>query len=76
MADEFETIDLGALDGVSGGRYVKGDDPLKPQLIQAINALKEAVGGGLQAIAATKDKKNGQFMQLFSELFQKKMGKK
>jgi hypothetical protein len=75
MADEFATIDLDALDGVTGGRYTKGDtDPLKPQMIQAINALKEAVGGGLQAIAATKQQKNGQLMQMLGELLQRKMG--
>jgi hypothetical protein len=75
MADEFATIDLGALDSVTGGRYTKGDsDPLRPEAIQAINALKEAVGAGLQAIAATKDKKNAGMMQFVQQLFEKKMG--
>ena len=74
MKDELETIDLGALDGVTGGRFMKGDDPLKPQVLQALQALKEAVAGGLQAIANQKQAKDGQMMQMFGEMMKKKQG--
>jgi hypothetical protein len=70
MPDQFDTIDLSTLDHVTGGRYVKGEDRLKPELIQMVAKLAEAVQGIGQAKVANEQQ---QFAQIF-QLMQKRMG--
>jgi len=71
MADAFATIDTDALEEVTGGRYTKGPETIKPELIQAIGELAkavQAVGQG-QIQASEQDKaRNFQFMQQFAQM--------
>jgi hypothetical protein len=72
MADEFATIDLDALDAVTGGRYTKGPDQIRPELIQAIGELAKAVSGVGQGLAAAKQQSDGQMMQMIQQMMQAK----
>jgi hypothetical protein len=72
MGDELTTIDLAALDDVSGGRYVKGPDQVDPKLIQGISQLAEAIKAVGQAKIASQDQKQGQMMQMFQQMMGKK----
>ena len=64
--DELETIDLGSLDNVTGGRYTQGPDAIDPALIQGIGQLAEAV----KAIGAAKQQSQSEFMNMFMQLAQ------
>jgi len=75
MADEFATIDLNALEDVTGGRYTKGPEQLRPELIQAIGELAKAVSGVGQGLIAAKQQKDGQSMQMISQLMQMRGGR-
>ena len=74
MADEFATIDTVALEEVTGGRYTKGPDTIKPELIQAIDVLAKAVQsvGQGQIQAAEQDKARN--FQLFQQMAQMRGG--
>jgi hypothetical protein len=72
MADEFTTIDIDALDDVTGGRYTKGPDTIRPELIQAIGELAKAVSGVGQGLAAAKQQSSGQMMQMMQQMMQAK----
>ncbi|HUS33239.1 MAG TPA: hypothetical protein VMZ53_32275 [Kofleriaceae bacterium] len=73
MADDpFKTIDLGALEEVTGGRYTRGADAIDPQLIQGIGELAKAVTAVGQGLAATKQQSDGQMMQLLQQMMQKR----
>jgi hypothetical protein len=75
MADEFATIDLNALEAVTGGRYTKGPEQLRPELIQAIGELAKAVGGVGQGLVAVKQQKDGQMLQMVQQLMQARGGR-
>lgn len=75
MADEFTTIDLNALEAVTGGRYTKGPEQLRPELIQAIGELAKAVGGVGQGLVAAKQQKDGQMLQMVQQLMQARGGR-
>ena len=75
MADEFATIDLAALDAVTGGRYQAGKPEIKPELIQAIGELAKAVSGVGQGLAAAKQQSDGQMMQFVQQMMQAKGGR-
>ena len=70
MADEFATIDLNALEDVTGGRYTKGPEQIRPELIQAIGELAKAVSGVGQGLAAAKQQSDGQLMQMIQQMMQ------
>ena len=70
MADEFATIDLNALEDVTGGRYTKGAEQIRPELIQAIGELAKAVSGVGQGLAAAKQQSDGQLMQMIPQRMQ------
>jgi hypothetical protein len=72
MAEDFESIDLTALDQVSGGRYVKGEDRLKPELVQMIGKLAEAVQGIGQAKVNNDQQKFAQLMQIMQKMMEGK----
>jgi hypothetical protein len=75
MADELETIDLNALSDVTGGRYTKGPDQIRPELIQAIGELAKAVSGVGQGLAAAKSQSDGQMMQMIQQMMQARGGR-
>ena len=75
MADEFATIDLNALDAVTGGRYTAGKEQIRPELIQAIGELAKAVSGVGQGLVAAKQQKDGQSMQMIQQLMQMRGGR-
>jgi hypothetical protein len=75
MADEFATIDLAALEDVTGGRYTKGPEMIRPELIQAIGELAKAVSGVGQGLAAAKQQSDGQMMQMIQQMMQAKGGR-
>ncbi len=75
MADEFATIDLNVLEDVTGGRYTAGPEQLRPELIHAIGELAKAVSGVGQGLVAQKQQKDGQMMQLFSQMMQARGGR-
>jgi hypothetical protein len=75
MADDFATIDLAALDAVTGGRYEAGPVQIKPELIQAIGELAKAVSGVGQGLAAAKQQSDGQMMQFVQQMMQAKGGR-
>jgi hypothetical protein len=75
MADEFATIDLNALSDVTGGRYTKGPDQIRPELIQAIGELAKAVSGVGQGLAAAKSQSDGQMMQMIQQMMQARGGR-
>jgi hypothetical protein len=66
MANELETIDLGSLDNVTGGRYTQGPDAIDPNLIQGIGQLAEAVKG----LTATKQQSQSEEMNMVMQLAQ------
>jgi len=73
MADEeLKTIDLDALDEVTGGRYTRGPEAIDPQLIQGIGELAKAVTSVGQGLAATKQQSDGQMMQMLQQMMQRK----
>ena len=73
MADDpFKTIDLDALDDVTGGRYTRGPDAIDPALIQGIGELAKAVSAVGQGLAATKQQSDGQMMQLLQQMMQRR----
>lgn len=74
MADEFATIDLDTLDAVTGGRYTAGKEQLRPELIQAIGELAKAVSGVGQGLVAAKQQKDGQQLQMISQMMQGRRG--
>jgi hypothetical protein len=75
MADEFKTIDLDALDDVTGGRYTRGADAIDPALIQGIGELAKAVSAVGQGLAATKQQSDGQMMQMLQQMMQARGGR-
>lgn len=75
MTDEFATLDLNALEAVTGGRYTKGPEQLRPELIQAIGELAKAVGGVGQGLVAAKQQKDGQMLQMVQQLMQARGGR-
>jgi hypothetical protein len=66
--DDFETIDLAALDDVSGGRYTRGPDAIDPALLQGIGELAKAVSVVGQSLAAAKSQSSGQMMQMIQQM--------
>ena len=70
MPDELQTIDLAALDGVTGGRITHVDQ-LEPALVQGIGELAKAVSSVGQLLADTKQQQSGQQMQLMQQLMQR-----
>ena len=74
MADELPTIDLCALEAVTGGRYRQGPDQIDPKLIQAIGELAKSVQAVGQGLAQTKQQSQGQMMQLFQQMAQTRGG--
>jgi hypothetical protein len=76
MADDpFKTIDLDALDDVTGGRYTRGPDAIDPALIQGIGELAKAVSAVGQGLAATKQQSDGQMMQMLQQMMQARGGR-
>ena len=75
MADDFESIDLDQLDEVTGGRYAKlSGTEIKPELIQAISQLAEAVKTITSSKAATEQQKFTQLFQFMQKMMEEKKG--
>jgi hypothetical protein len=75
MSDELATIDLDVLDQVTGGRYTQGPDRLKPELVQMIGKLAEAVQGIGQAKVNNDQQKFAQLMQVLQKMMEMRGGK-
>jgi hypothetical protein len=74
--DTFTTIDLDALETVSGGRYTKGPEQIDPALLQGIAELAKAVSSVGQNLAAAKAQSDGQLMQMMQQMMQAKGGRR
>jgi hypothetical protein len=74
--DEFPTIDLGALDTVTGGRITRGPEQIDPALIQGIGELAKAVASVGQNLAAAKSQSDGQMMQMLQQMMQAGFGRR
>jgi len=72
--DEFATIDLNALEEVTGGRYTASKQQIKPELIQAIGELAKAITAVGQGKQQADQQKFGQMMQMMGEMMKKKKG--
>ncbi|NVB83509.1 MAG: hypothetical protein HOV81_34365 [Kofleriaceae bacterium] len=72
---DFPTIDLGALDAVTGGRITRGPEQIDPALIQGIGELAKAVASVGQNLAAAKSQSDGQMMQMIQQMMQARMGR-
>lgn len=69
MQRDFESIDLGVLEAVTGGRRTQVDQ-IDPALIQGISELAQAVTTIGQTLAATKQQSDGQLMQMMQQMMQ------
>jgi hypothetical protein len=69
---QLETIDLAALDGVTGGRVTQGKDDTA--VLQAIAQLGELVKAATQSLAQNQSKGQEQFAQIAQEMMQRRSG--
>lgn len=72
---EFETLQLDALESVTGGRHTQGPEQIDPSLIQAIGELAKAVQGVGTNLAQAKQANAQQAMGMIQQLMQAKGGK-
>jgi hypothetical protein len=70
----LETIDLAALDQVSGGRIGKRST-LDPVLLQGIQQLSQAIMSVGQNLAAAKQGSSQQMMQMIQQMMQARGGR-
>jgi hypothetical protein len=73
---DLPTIDLGALEAVTGGRITRGEEAIDPALIQGIGELAKAVASVGQNMAAVKSQTDGQWMQMFQQMMQAGFGRR
>lgn len=73
--NELQTIDLSALEAVTGGRYTRGPEAIDPALIQGIGELAKAVSAVGQGLAQTKQQSDGQMMQMMQQMMQARGGR-
>lgn len=74
MADALPTIDLAALELVTGGRYTAGPETIDPLLVEGVSQLARVVSEVGQNLAAVKQQSESQKMQMLQQVMQQRAG--
>jgi hypothetical protein len=74
MLDELQTIDLGSLEAVTGGRYTKAPPQLTAQIMKLFQGLQQEIKAMGQGLAQSKNQQFGQMMQFVQKMYEDKQG--
>jgi hypothetical protein len=72
--DPFQSIGLGVLADVTGGRVTHGPQQADPKLLSGIGELAKAVQSVGQNLAAVKEQTGQQTAQMFQQIAERKRG--